>query len=576
MAAVASMDSSDTQTDIYRSEKTLTLLYMLVAFIALALGSLPGVFQAFEHVDKVIPGLDLNWYPMPIYANYYQGLTTHGVLNALVWTTFFISGFQMILTARSLERPMKVRWLSWAAFGVMMVGLTMSAVAILSGNASVLYTFYLPLQAVWYHYVGLTLVVVGTWLHSANIYMTWLAWRKDNPGEKTPIPVVGVLTTWIVWDMATVGVAIEMLVIAIPWSLGIIPEANPLLARTLFWFFGHPLVYFWLLPAYTSWYGLIPRQAGGKLFSDSLARFAFLLFIILSVPVGLHHQFTDPGVGQGLKAIHAALTYGVIVPSLMTAFTLMASLEFAGKKRGGRWLGGWIMKLPWGDPSFAAQVFAMIIFAAGGVSGTVNASYSLNLVVHNTTWVPGHFHLTLGTAVTLSFMGITYWLLPYVTGRKLFSRGVGVAQAWTWFIGMILFGRGMHWAGLMGAPRRVPFAVAPYFDTLLQDTADYLAGGMESAMLLVGLGGLVLFVSGVLYFTNVIGTFFMPKQTEDDRVDIPITESLHGPEDTPAILDDWRPWVLAAIAIVVLSYGPAIIQVLSNSAFNAPGAGPGL
>ena len=82
---------------------------------------------------------------------------------------------------------------------------------------------------------------------------------------------------------------------------------DPLLARTLFWFTGHPIVYFWLLPAYISWYMLVPRQAGGKLFSDPMARASFILFLILSAPPGLHHQVTDPGIHEGCLVFTASL-----------------------------------------------------------------------------------------------------------------------------------------------------------------------------------------------------------------------------------------------------------------------------
>src|SRR5262249_54326300 len=151
---------------------------------------------------------------------------------------------------------------------------------------------------------------------------------------KTPLATVGTLTTWIVWDIATIGIAVEMLWLVIPWSMGLVTTTNPLLARTLFWYFGHPLVYFWLLPAYVSWYAMVPKQAGGKLFSETLGRLAFMLFILFSTPVGLHHQYTDPGIDESYKLFMAFMTYLVAFPSFMTAFTLMASLEYAGKRRG--------------------------------------------------------------------------------------------------------------------------------------------------------------------------------------------------------------------------------------------------
>lgn len=550
----------------YKRERVLALWFIVVACAALFVGVVIGFLQGLEH------SVTINPYEWPIIRDilpYYKGLTLHGVLNALVWTTFFISGFQLIVIARSLETPSKIV-ISWIAFAIMLVGTGMAGWAMLTGNASVLYTFYVPMKAHAFYYIGLTLVVVGSWVHSANLFLTWGAWRRANPGVKTPIAAVATLTTWIVWDIATVGVAAEMLGLVIPWSLGLVTNTNPLLARTLFWYFGHPLVYFWLLPAYTSWYAMVPKQAGGKLFSDPLARLVFMLFILLSTPVGLHHQYADPGISPTLKALHGVFTYAVSFPSLITAFTLMATLEYSGKQRGGKGLFGWIFRLPWGDPSFSAQVLAMIVFAFGGISGLINASYNLNLVVHNTTWIPGHFHLTVGTASTLTFMGLTYWLLPYITKRRLFSKGIAHTQAWSWFIGMLLFGRGMHWAGLLGAPRRVPFAQAAYTQYLLDSTANDPFGGFRAAMLLTAIGGTILFISGMLYFVNVVGSFLTKKGTAND-VDVPLAEALSGPENAPAVLDRWRTWIGGAIALILLNYVPAILMVLQTSGWDAPG-----
>ena len=160
-----------------------------------------------------------------------------------------------------------------------------------------------------------------------------------------------------------------------------------------------------------------------------MARLAFLLFIPLSLPVGFHHQFLDPGVSTGYKAVHAFITFGVFMPSMITAFTVLASIESGGRARGGKGLLGWIKSLPWSDPSFTAQVLAMVLFALGGISGLVNASFTINLVVHNTMFVPGHFHLTVGTATAMTFMAVAYWLVPYLTGKKLWGRRVAVVQS---------------------------------------------------------------------------------------------------------------------------------------------------
>ncbi len=82
---------------------------------------------------------------------------------------------------------------------------------------------------------------------------------------------------------------------------------------------------------------------------------------------------------------------------MVTAFSVFAALEQGGRKRGGKGLLGWIWKLPWDDPSVSAQLLAGLAFMLGGASGLINASYTVNLVVHNTSFIVGHFHLTVGT-----------------------------------------------------------------------------------------------------------------------------------------------------------------------------------
>ena len=253
--------------------------------------------------------------------SYYHGLSLHGVMNVLVWTTFFICGFVPYMAARAYRRPLASRPLAWSAFGVMAAGLLVAGVPLLQNNATVMFTFYPPMKAHGAFYVGLTLVLAGTWLVTLNLVLTHRAWRRRNRAARTPLPAFMALITFVMWTIASAGLAAEMLFLLIPWSLGWVPAINPLLARTLFWFTGHPIVYFWLLPVYLSWYTLVPRQAGGRLFSDPMARASFLLFLLLSTPVGFHHQYTDPGIEQGWKLVHTFFTFAVFFPSLLTFST---------------------------------------------------------------------------------------------------------------------------------------------------------------------------------------------------------------------------------------------------------------
>jgi cytochrome c oxidase subunit 1 len=536
-------------------EKKFVGSHLLVAMLALAVGSLFGPLQAFEHA-----GWDFYIYLKPIFKSYYQGLTIHGVLNALVWTTFFIMGFLTFNVIFGLKRPLKNPTLNKVGFGMMVVGAVVTAIPILLNEATVLFTFYPPLKANWMFYTGLTLVVVGSWVEGWGLFMTYAAWRKENQNERTPFIAFGSLVTALLWQICTLGVAIEILTMLLPWSLGLIEGVDPQLARTYFWFTGHPLVYFWLLPAYISWYAMLPKQAGGgKMFSDSLARLAFWIFLVLSTPLGLHHQYVDPGVPTVWKFIHSMLTFGVFFPSLMTAFTVVASLEHAGRKQGGKGTLAWVGKLNWKDPSVAAQLLAGILFFFGGIGGLANASYNVNLVLHNTAFIPGHFHLTVATGVTLSFMGISYWLLPYLTGKKLWNPKMAIWQAWTWFIGMIVFSNSMHVLGLLGAPRRVPLGLAPY-----------VPAEWNSRLFQVGVGGAILFVSVILYFIVVVKTA-TNKETVAEEVEVPVAESMHDPALGPIWLDRWSPWIYGALALVVIVYGPVLFELIRNIALTSPG-----
>jgi cytochrome c oxidase subunit I len=224
-------------------------------FVLLILGVLLGLFQVLARAGILrtdgILGIE-----------YYQGLTLHGTINAIVFTTFFIVGFSNALMMHQLGRPLRlpVQWLSWL---LMVVGTLMAAFAMLTGRATVLYTFYPPLTAHWSFYVGVVLLVVGSLL---PFFLDWtpsvLAWRRENPTARLPLAVMGVMVTFFLWFVMIIPVAIEILFFLLPVSLGWRETFNPLLTRTLFWFFGHPLVYFWLLPSYIMLYTMLPRLVG--------------------------------------------------------------------------------------------------------------------------------------------------------------------------------------------------------------------------------------------------------------------------------------------------------------------------
>jgi cytochrome c oxidase subunit I len=509
-------------------------------FAVLAVGVIFGLDQALNYARVNV----VQYYP--VVKSYYQGLTIHGVFNALVLTTAFANGFIALTTARGLGRKLNDALLH-GAFWTLLVGSLLAVYAMFSGKASVLYTFYPPLEAHWTFYLGLALVVISTWITSAAQLMALRGWRTDHPGERVPLLAFMSIATYVMWDIASAGIAIEVVVFLLPWSLGLLPGVDPMLNRTLFWFTGHPIVYFWLLPIYVSWYGMIPKQAGGVLFSDTLTRVAFILFILL-VPVGFHHQFLDPGISSRLKFTVAGLTFAIFFPSLMTAFSVMYALEIGGRRRGGGGLIGWFFKIPWGDPSVAAQVLAMIAFLLGGISGLMNASYTMNMEIHNTAFVPGHFHLTVGCAVALSYVGIAYWLIPYLERRELWAPRLALFQAFLYFFGVMIFSRGLMAGGMEGMPRRTDMVHATY------GLVSWKIPGI-----MAGVGGSLMFAIAMLFFFILLMTIFAGKKTP--ARDIPFTATVQPPSTIgwQPRLDHLSYFVLASVILVIAVYGPFIL-----------------
>ena len=529
----------------------LALANVGVAVTAFGIAACMALMQALSRAN-----LDLPFRSARIY---YLSVTAHGTLMALVFTTFFIMGLGYALVPRALGRPVAHPRLAWASFWVALAGTLATVAAILSGRASVLYTFYPPLEAHPAFYIGATLLVVGSWGWGFAMLRTLRAWRKDNPGTPIPLAAHGVVATIIVWYIATAGDAAEMLVLLIPWSLGLVKTIDVELARTLFWWFGHPLVYFWLLPAYVVWYTVLPKAAGGKLFSDALGRLVFVLFIVLSSPVGLHHQAMDPGIPAGWKLFHTFNTMWILYPSFITAFTVIASLEVAGRMRGATGLFDWIGKLPWGDPLVASVLLAMILFAFGGFGGAINAAYGMNAMVHNTAWVQGHFHLTVGSASALTFMGTAYWLVPKLTGRDLELGLLAKVQPYLWFAGMLLFSFSNHITGLMGMPRRV-------FDPSYG--GDPLAAHWKMLTGVSAVGGILLFISAAFFVMVMLGTW--PAGLKAEQPQVEFAEPLAAAPTRVPLLDRLWLWAAVAVVLVLVAYAYPIWHLISMPHHGSP------
>ena len=501
--------------------------------------------------------------------DYYQGLTLHGVINAVVLTTFFAVAFGHATIAFYLKKEPNKK-VTWISFWLMTVGTVMAAWAMLAGKASVLYTFYPPLKGHPLFYLGTALLIVGSWLPLFNWMQLYREWKRENPGQKVPLAVLGTLVNFIIWFVCTLAVAYEVLVLLLPWAMGWKTTVNVTLARTLFWFFGHALVYFWLLPAYIMFYNFLPKLAGGKLYSDMAGRIAVFLFLLFSVPVGVHHQFSDPSITKGVKIFQSLLTFGVAIPSFITAFTIAASLEYAGRKRGGKGLLGFFTKLPYLDPNrflFAYLICGLFIFIFGGLTGMVNASSELNNVIHNTAWLPGHFHMTVAGPVFLSIVGMSLYMYSKSSGKKVFLPNVAVIIPYLWAIGILIFSTGLSWGGLIGEPRRTNMGM-----TYLNPEHELFTPEWVPTTMLGLAGGVIMFIAGMLFLVVFFGTMLRKKHSEGELI-FPVSEALHDEKPIP-IFNTFKPWIVTMVVILAIAYIPAFMDATKNPGPGAPAFAP--
>ena len=208
---------------------------------------------------------------------------------AYVVTIFFTMGFGYAVAATSLGRPLRGAAMAWTGFAICLLGTLLAVATILSGRASVLYTFYPPLLASAWYYAGAFLLIGGSMIWVVLMVVNMVAWKRDNPSRPVPLAMFAITATAFLWAWGASGVLIELAGILLPRAFGWSDLIDAALGRTLFSVTLHAIVYFWLMPAYIAFYTLVPQAAGGR-----LQRYRWRLTFTRSSssrPVGMHHSF---------------------------------------------------------------------------------------------------------------------------------------------------------------------------------------------------------------------------------------------------------------------------------------------
>ncbi len=530
----------------------LALFHYWVAFGVFLPSVLLGAWQML--VRSPLPA------PLDDSAAYYASVTLHGSAMAYVVTTFFTMGFGYAVATTSLGRPLRGMTAAWIGFSICLIGTLMTVAAILSGRASVLYTFYPPLLATGWYYGGAFLLIAGSMVWVVLMILNMRAWRRDNPGHPVPLPMFAITATAMLWAWAASGVLVALAAILLPRAFGWSDLIDAALGRTLFSVTLHAIVYFWLMPAYVAFYTLVPAAAGGRLYSDTMGRLTFIMFLVFSLPVGMHHLLMDPEHGSGFKFLQSALTFLVALPTLLTVFSICASLEIAGRVRGGRGLFGWIKALPWQEPMVLAVGLSLVMLGLGGFGGLINMSYAMNSMIHNTAWVTAHFHLIFGGAVVIMYFAIAYEMWPRITGRALASKRMARLQLWLWFWGMLITTLPWHITGLMGQPRRV--ATFDYTDPLIAP--------MSPLVIISVLGGLILLISAILLIVILVRSHFSQSAAGEA---MRYALAVNPPVIVPRALNSFGLWNALVLVLMILAYGYPIGQFYFLKSHSVPAIG---
>lgn len=493
-----------TGRQIHSQAERLIKANAVVAVLALLVGATAALLLALTRWQAVhlLPAV---WY--------YRLLGVHG-MNMLI---FFIIYFEMAVlwfagTVLLNARPAAPRF-GWVNFGLMVLGSLMVEWAQWTGRADVLFTSYPPLKAHPVFYLGVILFAVGALLVVSQFFATILiAKRERTYTGSMPLVVYGAATAAIIAVITLVHGAM----IYIPtflWSLGLIPSVDPEIYRMIWWGLGHSSQQINVAAMVAIWYLLGGLTVGAAVLNEKVSRSAFVLYILFISLASAHHLLVDPGFSSAWKIVNTSyFMYMAVLASMVHGFTIPAGMELGMRLRGfTQGIFGWLRKAPWSDPGFSSLVLSVVVFGFfGGITGVTIGTEQINIIVHNTLRVPGHFHATVVSGTALAFMGATYYLLPLIFRRKVAFWGLAKVQPWLFAIGLLLVEFGMTFAGSFGVPRRhwdSSFSQAP-FDVQFNPAVDLF-------LAMIGIGGIVA-VTGAFSFILIAvkSVFFGEPVTE--------------------------------------------------------------
>ncbi len=481
----------------------------VVAVVFLAIGGLFGLSVALTRWPAVHL-LPAEWF--------YLALTAHGLDVLLVWIIFFEMAVLYFASAILLNSRLATPKMAWLGFWLMLIGAILTNIAVLQGESSVMFTSYVPMKAAPHFYLGLILFAVGALVGVFVFFGTLVVAKAERTYEgSVPLVTFGAITAAIIAVFTIVSGAI-ILIPTFLWSLGLISNIDPLMYKVVWWGLGHSSQQINVSAHVAVWYAIAALVLGAKPLSEKVSRTAFLLYILFLQLASAHHLLVEPGISSEWKIFNTSYAfYLAVLGSMIHGMTVPGAIEAAQRKRGfTKGVFEWLRKAPWGNPAFAGMFMSLVMFGfLGGISGVILGTEQLNLLMHNTLYVPGHFHGTVVAGTTLAFMAITYLLVPLIFRREIMFKKLAQWQPYLFGIGVAGISLFMMGAGTLGVARR-------HWDITFSDATlsfDY----PSAAFLMMGLNGifaLLAALGGLIYVVVVVASILFGKRIGDRAIEL--------------------------------------------------------
>jgi cytochrome c oxidase subunit 1 len=503
----------------------------VAAVVFLAIGGLMGLLVALTRWPAVHL-LPADWF--------YLILTGHGANVLLFWIIFFEIAVLYFASAVLLNSRLAAPKLGWLAFVLMIVGALATNVAVLQGDSSVMFTSYPPMKAQPHFYLGLILFAVGALIGCILFFATLVIAKEEGTYEGSiPLVTFGALTAAII-AVFTIASGAIILIPTWLWSLGFISDIDPLMYKVVWWGMGHSSQQINVSAHVSLWYLTAALLVGAKPLSEKVSRVAFFMYILFLQLASAHHLLAEPGMDASWKIVNTSyMMYLAVMGSMVHGLTVPGAIEAAQRRNGfNRGMFEWLRKAPWGHPAFSGMFLSLVFFGfIGGISGVVLGTEQLNVLMHNTIYVPGHFHGTVVAGTTLAFMGATYIVLPLIFQREIVWPKLAKIQPYVFGIGAAGISLFMMGAGTLGVARR-------HWDMTFSDASLGFAHS-AGAFLMMGLNGVfavLAAIGGIIFVLVVVGTaLFGQKITSGHKLTFPLFSgggaiaSHYGSEKSPKL-----------------------------------------